>query len=112
MEISARTLASELHGMLIGGFFLMAAFGVIVELFRSKYAKQPFELSARGQLLKRFYLFATAALGWIAVLLGAYILYPWYRAIPPAGVASLAGYPQRLLLSRSGTSGWHRVGME
>ena len=112
MEISVRALASELHGMLIGGFFLMAVFGVNVELLRSKYAKQPSELSAGGQSLRRFYLFATAALGWIAVLLGAYIVYPWYRAIPPAGAASLAGYPQRLLLSRSGTSGWHRVGME
>lgn len=112
MEISARALASELHGMLIGGFFLMAVFGVIVELFRSKYVKQPSELTARGNSLKRFYLFATVALGWIAVLLGAYIVYPWYRAIPPAGVASLAGYPQRLLLARPGTSGWHRDGME
>jgi hypothetical protein len=112
MEISVRALASELHGMFIGGFFLMAVFGVMVELFRSKYVKQPSELTARGQSLRSFYLLVTPALGWIAVLLGAYIVYPWYRAIPPAGVASLAGYPQRLLLSRPGTSGWHRVGME
>jgi hypothetical protein len=112
MEISVRALASELHGMFIGGFFLMAVFGVIVELFRSKYVKQPSELTTRGQSLRSFYLFVTPALGWIAVLLGAYIVYPWYRAVPPAGVASLAGYPQRLLLSRPGTSGWHRIGME
>ena len=112
MEISIHALASELHGMFIGGFFLMAVFGVIVELFRSKYVKQPSELTARGQSLKRFYLLVTAALGWAAVLLGAYVVYPWYRAIPPTSVASLAGYPQRLLLSRPGTSDWHRVGME
>lgn len=112
MEISVRALTSELHGMLMGGFFLMAVFGVMVELLRSHYAKQPSELTARGQSLKNVYLFATAALGWIAVLLGAYIVYPWYRAIPPAGVASLAEYPQRLLLARPGTSGWHRDGME
>ena len=112
MEISLRALASELHGMLFGGFFLMAVFGVIVELFRSKYAKQPSELTARGQSLKRFYLVATAALGWIAVLLGAYIVYPWYRAVPPSGLSALAGYPQRLLLSKAGTAGWHRDGME
>lgn len=112
MEISVRALASELHGMLFGGFFLMAVFGIIVELLRSKYANQPSELTAGGQSLRRFYLGATAALGWIAVLMGAYIVYPWYRALPPAGIASLAGYPQRLLLSRPGTSGWHQVGME
>ena len=76
MEISVRALASELHGMLIGGFFLMAVFGIMVELFRSRYVKQPSELTARGQSLKRVYLVVTAALGWVAVLLGAYIVYP------------------------------------
>lgn len=112
MEISVRALASELHGMLMGGFFLMAVFGVMVELLRSRHVKQPSELTARGQSLKRFYLVTTAALGWIAVLLGAYIVYPWYRALPPAGIARLAGYPQRLLLAGPGTSGWHKIGME
>ncbi|HEX5411903.1 MAG TPA: hypothetical protein VFZ27_08565 [Terriglobia bacterium] len=112
MEISGRALASELHGMLIGGFFLMAVFGVVVELFRSRYVTQPSELTARGDSLKQLYLISTAALGWAAVLLGAYIVYPWYRAIPPGGVVGLSGFPQRLLLSSSGTSGWHRIGME
>ncbi len=112
MEISVRALASEIHGMLIGGFFLMAVFGVIVELFRSAFVKQPSELTSRGYSLKRLYLIVTAGVGWAAVLLGAYIVYPWYRAIPPAGVTNLAGYPQRLLLARPGTSGWHQLGME
>lgn len=112
MEISFRALCSEMHGMLIGGFFLMAVFGVIVELLRSAFVKQPSELTTRGYQLKRFYLIVTAGLGWLAVLLGAYVVYPWYRAIPPAGVTSLAGYPQRLLLSRPGTAGWHALGME
>ena len=112
MEISLRALASELHGMLIGGFFLMAVFGVVVELFKSYYVKQPSELTSRGYSLKKFYLLMTVGLGWVAVLLGAYVAYPWYRAIPPAGVVRLAGYPQRLLLASSGTSGWHKIGME
>jgi PadR family transcriptional regulator len=34
MELSVRALASELHGMFVGGFFLMAVFGVMLELFR------------------------------------------------------------------------------
>jgi uncharacterized membrane protein len=112
MEISARALMSDIHGMLFGGFFVMAIFGIIVELFGSTFVKQPSELTARGRSLKRFYLIATAALGWVAVLLGAYVVYPWYRAIPPAGVTNLAAFPQRLLLSRPGTSGWHELGME
>ena len=112
MEISARAFASELHGMLAGGLFLMAVFGIIVELFRSCFAKEPSELTDRGYSLKRLYLVLTAALGWAVVLLGAYVVYPWYRAVPPAGVANLAGFPQNLLLANPGTSGWHKLGME
>jgi hypothetical protein len=112
MEISVRALASEIHGMLIGGFFVMAIFGIIVELFRSTFVKQPSELTARGYSLERLYLIVTAGLGWAAVLLGAYIVYPWYRAIPPTGITNLAGYPQRLLLASITTSGWHGIGME
>ncbi len=112
MEITVRALASEIHGMLFGGFFLMAIFGVVVELFRSAHVEEPSKLTARGYSLERLYLIVTAGLGWVAVLLGAYIVYPWYRAIPPAGVTNLAGYPQHLLMSSPLTTGWHGLGME
>jgi hypothetical protein len=46
------------------------------------------------------------------VLTGAYIIYPWYRAVPPPGTANLAAFPQRLLLASPTTSGWHSIGME
>ena len=85
MEISARAFATAVHGMLFGGFFLLAAFGLMVELVRSRYARQPSELSGSGYSLAALYLVITAAIGWIAVLLGAYVVYPWYRAVPPAG---------------------------
>jgi hypothetical protein len=51
------------------------------------------------------------AIGWAAVLTGAYIIYPWYRAVAPTG-ADLALYPQRLLMSHPTTAGWHNFGME
>ena len=53
-----------------------------------------------------------AILAWAAVLLGAYAVYPWYRALPPPGIQDLAGYPQRLLLATPLTAGWHNLGME
>src|SRR6185312_13447901 len=43
---------------------------------------------------------------------GSYIVYPWYRALPPAGTVDLSAYPQRLLLSNPMTSEWHNLGME
>jgi uncharacterized membrane protein len=51
-------------------------------------------------------------LAWLTVLTGTYQIYPWYRAVPPAGVSDLAEYPRRLLLSSGRTSQWHNIGME
>jgi uncharacterized membrane protein len=112
MEITLRTLITQIHGMLFGVFFLLAIYGVVVELCRSVYAKHPSEPTARGYSLERLYLICMVALGWAAVLSGAYIVYPWYRAIPPAGIASLIQYPQALLKSSPATAGWHNLGME
>jgi hypothetical protein len=53
-----------------------------------------------------------AVLAWLTVLSGAYLVYPWYRAVPPAGTRDLSDYPQRFLLSSPLTSGWHDYGME
>lgn len=112
MEVTLRDFLTAVHGLLFGGFFLMAVFGIVVELYRSANEKQTAELTARGYSLERAYLIVTVALGWAAVLSGAYIVYPWYRAIPPGGAANLVLYPQRLLLSSATTSGWHTLGME
>ncbi len=112
MQVTLRELATAAHGLLFGGFFLFAIFGVLVELVRSAHVKGASDLTARGCSLARVYMIATAGLGWAAVLLGAYAVYPWYRAIPPAGAADLSLYPQRLLLASATTSGWHSLGME
>ena len=112
MEITARGLVGVLHGLLFGGFFLMAIYGLGIEGFRSAYMKGSPALTERGCRLERAYLIVVTGVCWIAVLSGAYVVYPWYRAVPPAGAADLALYPQRLLMSSPATSGWHRLGME
>ena len=109
MEISVRELMTLVHGMLFGGFFLMALFGAVALMLRSRHADA--ELNEKERRWERRYLVATVALGWLAVLSGAYVIYPWYRAVAPAG-ADLSAYPQRLLMSRASTTGWHTLGME
>lgn len=95
--------------MLFGGFFLMALFGAIANLLRSRHESA--DISPNLHRWDRAYLVTTVVLGWLAVLSGAYIVYPWYRAIAPAG-AALTQYPQRLLLASPTTAGWHNFGME
>jgi hypothetical protein len=112
MEITTRSLWTLIHGMGFGALYLLACSGAVVEIYRSYYpGDRASENHVTDQLLK-VYLVVMAALAWLAVLSGTYIIYPWYRAVAPAGTASLADFPQRLLQSNPETSGWHSVGME
>src|ERR1019366_9878888 len=109
MEITQRELVTILHGTLFGGFFVMAIFGAIAMLMEQRSPEAvPAKLPSRWS---KTYLAVMVATGWIAVLTGAYIVYPWYRAIAPAG-ADLALYPKLLLTSSPTTAGWHNFGME
>lgn len=109
MEITQRELVTLLHGTLFGGFFVMAIFGAIAMLMeQSTPDATPAKLASRWQTI---YLTVMVATGWAAVLTGAYIIYPWYRAVAPAG-AGLALYPKLLLTSSPTTAGWHNLGME
>jgi uncharacterized membrane protein len=98
--------------MLFGALFLMAIYGLVVELYRSAYVEPPSKLTVKGHSRERLYLICMVGLGWAAVLTGAYVVYPWYRAVPPAGVTNLALYPRFLLKSSATTAGWHDLGME
>ena len=112
MEISARDLLTVLHGMGFGALFLLAFSGALVELYRVSVSTGPAQLNERGRSLLGVYFISMVVLAWITVLSGAYVVYPWYRAVPPPGVVDLSEYPRRLLLSSGKTSEWHNVGME
>ena len=112
MEISTHDLMTVLHGMGFGALFMLAFSGALVELYRISAPGVPAQMSAREQQVLGFYLLAMVVLAWLTVFSGAYIVYPWYRAVPPAGVTDLANYPRRLLLSTGQTSEWHNIGME
>jgi hypothetical protein len=112
MEITERSLWTMIHGMGFGALYLLACSGVIVELWRRYAPASEAQVTARDESFMRIYLITMAVLAWLAVLSGAYIVYPWYRAVPPAGLADLSAYPRYLLLSKPTTAGWHNVGME
>jgi hypothetical protein len=54
---------------------------------------------------------SVAIIAWITVITGTWIVYPWYRAKPPAG-ADTTNYPQAYLVSHPNLAGWHEFGME
>jgi hypothetical protein len=112
VEISTHDLLTVLHGMGFGALFMLAFSGALAEVYRMSAPGAPVLSSPRQQNLLRIYLLAMVILAWLTVFSGAYIIYPWYRAVPPAGATDLAEYPRRLLLSSGKTSEWHNVGME
>jgi hypothetical protein len=95
-----------------GALFMLAFSGALAELYRMTAPAAPVRASDRERILLNFYLIAMVVLAWFTVFSGAYIVYPWYRAVPPEGATDLAEYPRRLLLSSGATSEWHNIGME
>jgi hypothetical protein len=112
MEISLRDLLTVLHGMGFGALFMLAFSGAIGELYRMTAPGAPYQPSSAEQNMLRLYLAVMVILAWATVISGAYLIYPWYRAVPPAGTADLQAFPQRLLLSSPTTAEWHDLGME
>jgi hypothetical protein len=112
MEITLRSLWTMIHGMGFGALYLLACSGALFELCRFTTSSNPPVYTCGQERFLKAYLLTMVALAWGAVLTGTYLVYPWYRATPPAGTTELALFPQRLLMSNPSTAGWHSLGME
>lgn len=112
MVISAHELWTVIHGMLFGALFLLAFSGGLAGL----HSLRPEWVTAIGikERLRRLTigLWVMAAVAWMTVITGTFIVYPWYRMKPPAGTTDLTAYPRHFLLAKDTTSGWHNLGME
>src|ERR1043166_2526299 len=106
MEISLRDLVTVFHGMGFGALFMLAFSGAVAELYRMSSPRMS-PPSARSEMLLYVYLGAMVVLAWATVLSGTYLVYPWYRAVPPVGTTDLILFPKALLLSSPTTSEWH-----
>jgi MFS family permease len=112
VEITTRDLITVVHGMGFGALFMLAFSGALAQLHRLPAASVSSKPGKREHRLLAVYLIGMVVPAWLTVLSGAYVVYPWYRAVPPAGATDLADYPRRLLLASGHTSEWHNVGME
>ena len=112
MEITTHDFWTVVHGMGFGALFMLAFSGAIGELYHLSTADASYQQSPRDRTVLNLYLIAMVVLAWLTVFSGEYIVYPWYRAVPPVGTTDLSEYPRRLLLSSGKTSEWHNVGME
>ena len=111
MYLSTREFWGVVHGMVLGALFLLAYGGGLAGL----YSLRPDWVTPAGarERLVRLKLGAwgMAIVAWLTVLTGTWIVYPWYRAKPPAD-ADLRFFPRMYLLVEPQRAGWHTFGME
>src|SRR6266540_2999557 len=112
MDMNLRETWTVIHGMVVGFIFLLGFSGALYMI----YSMKPQLLTAEGISKTvngaKVYLWGLALSVWAAVFTGAWVVYPWYRAVPPDGTTDLTHFPKFLLLASESTAKWHEFGME
>ncbi len=112
MSVTFRESWGVIHGLIFGAAFLLAFSGGLYSLYglRSEWLT-PAGLKERASRLS-LWTWVMAAIAWLTVLTGTYVVYPWYRAKPPQGTSDLTSFPRSFLLADPKIAGWHNFGME
>ena len=108
MLFSNLSLWTMLHGIVLGGGAMMA---LSVALFALYTARRATRLPVEGNTVA-WLTTMIAALLWLTVIVGTYLVFPPYRITPPAGTADLTHFPRALILSRPDTAWLHAFAME
>ena len=100
MHLTDREIWALVHGLVIGGPFLLGFTGGLVALagLRSDHMTEAGIRSRVTQL--RLSSSVMAAMGWAIVLIGTWVLLPWYGEDTPDS-------PKSILLSDPATRQWH-----
>ena len=88
MHLTYREWWSLVHGFVFGGGFLLSFAGVAIVLYGLRRQDLTDEGIAQHVLWLRLGSAAMAAAAWGTVILGTWVIYPWYRvgsASPKAG---------------------------
>lgn len=105
MDLSTREFWALIHGLILGGLFLVAFSGGLAGF----YSLRPGLLTAQGihERMRRLVAGTTtmAAVAWLTVITGTWIVYPWYREDVPTS-------PRSRLLENSDTEDWHTFAFE
>jgi len=118
MHITDRELWTLVHGMGFGAAYLLAFAGGLAGLYSlSPKLVTPEGITERVRRL-RYGILVMAALVWLTVIVGTYVVYPWYRSAPPTGMdtktqsEALRAFPRYWLLANEETAEYHNFGME
>lgn len=105
MDMTSREFWTVAHGLILGSLYLLAFAGGLSDLWGLSTA----DATAHGihRRIRRLTVGAwlMAGVAWLTVVIGTYLVYPWYRAPIPTS-------PRSLLLADPHKAEWHKFGME
>lgn len=112
MSLTNRELWGLIHGMIFGALFLLSFSGGLVALYSLRPEWVTKEGITKNMSKIKGLAWVMAGIVWLTVITGTYIVYPWYRAKPPADATVLIAFPRSFLLADPNLAGWHKLGME
>jgi hypothetical protein len=104
--------------MVFGALYLLAFAGGLAGIYSLRPELVTPEGASERVRRLRWGTIGMAVLVWLTVLVGTYVVYPSYRATPPAEIDTqvqsdeLKAYPRYYLLASEETSAFHEFGME
>jgi hypothetical protein len=111
MLFTDRSIWTMVHGIGLGGAALMGLAAAMFYLYAVPDSKGSGGAPTASRALAVVTIF-TAAMLWLTVLVGTYVIFPPYRATPPDGVTDLSQFPRALVLASPGTEWLHAFAME
>lgn len=112
MLFTDRSIWTMVHGIGLGGAALMGLAAALFYLYAARPSNgQSLGVPVAWRGLAGVTVF-TAAMLWLTVLVGTYVIFPPYRATPPAGVTDLSEFPRSLILANPDTVWLHAFAME
>lgn len=112
MLFTERSLWTMVHGIGLGGGALLGLGAALFFLYaaRSSSLTSPPPPNASRAVAGLTVL--TALTLWLTVLVGTFIVFPPYRAMPPSGAADLSQFPRSALMADPDTAWLHAFAME
>jgi hypothetical protein len=101
-----------IHGIGFGSAFLLAFTITAVGVYSFRNGLITIESQSYWTRKIKITLWLMTAIAWGTVITGTYIIFPPYRAIPPAGTTDLSQFPRYLLLANPSLQQWQNIGME
>ena len=110
MLFSERSIWTMVHGIGLGGGALVGLAAALFYLYAARSSDSealPLESRALAGITV-----LSAVLLWLTVIVGTYVVFPPYRATPPAGLTDLSEFPRALILASPSTAWLHAFAME